>query len=72
MNHDELEKKLKELRKKKQEMLHDFTRKAVDAVNQSEQTALTHMSIMDTNDPTHIKGKELKKKKKATDSTVGN
>lgn len=70
MDHPDLEKKLKELMEKKKKLRHDFTRKSVEAINKSEQAALTHMSIMDSQFETNIKGKTVRKKKKPTESSV--
>jgi len=73
MQSPELEKRLRELREQKKKMVHDFTRKSVDAINLSEQAALTHMSICDSNCPQELKAKTKKLKKckeKATQSNT--
>lgn len=71
MQNPELEKKLQALRAQKKKMIHDFTRKAVDAINLSEQAALTHMSICDSDCTKEIKAitKKLKKLKEKTSDT---
>jgi hypothetical protein len=58
MDNPELKKQLDELRKKKKEMVHDFTRKSVDAINLSEKATMTHMSIVDSNCTVEIKKKK--------------
>ena len=65
MDNPKLEKQLSDLRAQKKKMVHDFTRKAVDAINLSEQAALTHMSICDSDCTKEIKAitKKLKKLK---------
>lgn len=64
MVNPELEKKLRELRKQKKELVQKFTRKSVDAINQSEKAALTHMSIMDSDSGLELKTKKSKKTRK--------
>lgn len=61
MNNPELEAKLKKIREMKKTMVREFTRKSVDAINLSEQVALTHKSI---SDDSSIDIKEKKKLKK--------
>ena len=64
MVNPELEKKLRELRAQKKELVRKFTRQSVDAINQSEKAALTQMSIMDSDSALELKTKKPKKTKK--------
>jgi hypothetical protein len=64
----ELERKFKEIRAQKKKMLHDFTRKAVDAINVSEQVSQTFMSICDSNCAMGVKSEKKLKKKDETDA----
>jgi len=72
MVNPELEKQLRDLREKKKQMIHEFTRKTVDSINLSEQAALTHMTICDSGCDIGIKStKKFKKKEKtATESNL--
>jgi len=65
MYNPELEKQLRDLRAQKKKMVHEFTRKAVDAINLSERAALTHMSICDSNCTKEITKKLKKLKEKS-------
>jgi len=72
MQNPDLEKKLHDLREKKKKMVYDFTRKSVDAINLSEQAALTHMSICDSDCTKDIKAITKKLKKLKEKSVQGN
>lgn len=61
MNSPELEKKLLKLKQQKKNLIREFTTKAIDAINLSEQASSTHLNIINKGAALELK----KKKKKA-------
>lgn len=63
MEFPELEKQLKELRKNKKKLVRKVTEKCIEAINKSEQAALTHMTLLDSQEELNIKSTKKFKKR---------